>query len=164
MYFALEASEFIYHYIEYMFYIMVFLLLTLAVLLIFFAFSGKVGFSSSTSKKKKKKSKQSSNKKRFSDGVNPGCCPLCGFVLLSGEKINSIVYEGRGENGRMCRITGCPHCNPLDGSEPDEGAERICPVCRKTVPLEGYLTARLFDRGMGSHHVHITGCTECHKK
>ena len=56
-------------------------------------------------------------------------------------------------------IMGCPHCYPH--CEP--GLKRICPVCHKTVEQDQSLTARLFNKALGKKHVHVVGCSNCHK-
>lgn len=94
------------------------------------------------------------------DGVKPGCCPLCGTPLAGGEQIKSIVFQGGQSDDRLCHIQGCPHCLPPESPI----IKRVCPVCRKNVPQNGHLITRMFKRKNGAHHVHILGCTECHKK
>ncbi|MBP5793596.1 MAG: hypothetical protein J6W46_08165 [Spirochaetaceae bacterium] len=138
----------------------IFVLLSVAVCLLMLVFSGKLSIFGGGSKKRKKRSKQGAPSKKYSDGVEPGCCPLCGTFLVGKEKIKSSVFEGGNASDRLCYIHGCPHCLPPETPE----IKRICPVCRKTVPLDGHLTARMIERKGGAHHVHILGCTECHKK
>ena len=87
-------------------------------------------------------------------------CPLCGSKLYAGENLVSRVYKTATINDLPCTIHGCPHCYPV----PEPGIKRTCPVCHKEVPLEGHLDAHLFTRRTGKKHVHVTGCTECHKK
>ncbi|MCR5309228.1 MAG: hypothetical protein K6E21_03875, partial [Bacilli bacterium] len=154
--FLLEASEFILQYIVMQMFI-IFVLLSVAVCLLMLVFSGKLTFGS---KKRKKRAKQGAQSKKYADGINPGCCPLCGTFLIGKEKIKSSVFEGGKASDRLCYIHGCPHCLPPESPE----IRRVCPVCRKTVPLDGHLTARMFERKGGAHHVHILGCTECHKR
>jgi hypothetical protein len=84
-----------------------------------------------------------------------GVCPICGTVLRRGEQINSALFPG--EKDRLCHIFGCPHCIPYL----EEDTVRTCPVCKKNVPPDQYLIARLFDRPQGKRHVHILGCTDC---
>lgn len=86
---------------------------------------------------------------------SPGVCPLCRTVLSKTEQIKSALFPGQGE--RICHIFGCPHCHPFD----EDDIERICPVCNKKVPAQGYLFARLFERPGNKRHVHILGCTNC---
>lgn len=88
-------------------------------------------------------------------------CPVCGDLLVSGEKLKSVVFQGGTRCGelveKMCRIYGCPHCYPVNKERP-----RICPVCKKIVPTDGYLEARMFERANRIRkHVHVLGCTGC---
>lgn len=85
-------------------------------------------------------------------------CPLCGTPLLPGEDLVSRVYRPMNIPDQLCTINGCPHCYPVPGP----GLKRICPVCRRTVPVEnGHLIARLFNKAEGKKHVIVTGCSEC---
>lgn len=109
----------------------------------------------------------------FAKPGKPIPCPLCGSVLADGERVRSYVYRV-GTDG-LSHIFGCPHCDP--GSRaPGEPAvrsagvplmEKICPVCRKPVPANGHLTARMFERigpdAKKKTHVHVLGCTECRR-
>lgn len=99
-----------------------------------------------------------SNAKKSSGEKTP--CPLCNSKLFSEENLISRVYKTGTINDLPCTIHGCPHCYP----KVEPGLKRTCPVCHKEVPLEGHLDAHLFTRKTGKKHVHITGCTECHKK
>jgi hypothetical protein len=162
-YFLLEASEFISQYVIMQIFI-IFVLLSVAICLLMFVFSGKISINSIKAKRakktsRKKKAAQFSGKK-YADGVQPGCCPLCGSFLVGKEKIRSSVFEGGKASDRLCYIHGCPHCTAPETLS----LHRICPVCKKNVPLDGYLRARMFERKGGAHHVHILGCTECNKK
>ncbi|HQF73520.1 MAG TPA: hypothetical protein PK786_06470 [Treponemataceae bacterium] len=84
-----------------------------------------------------------------------GRCPLCSSGLASGEQIKSVVFPGKTD--RITHIFGCPHCYPYI----EDNLRRSCPVCGKTVPPDGYLIARMFDRPGKKTHVHILGCTVC---
>ncbi len=86
-------------------------------------------------------------------------CPLCGHPLAKGENIVSKVYRPMNVPDQFCTISGCPYCWPICVN----GLSRKCPVCGKSVPQDGSLTARLFNRTDGSRHVHITGCQNCHR-
>ena len=97
-------------------------------------------------------------KKKAPGGKIP--CPLCGSKLYAGENLVARVYKPATMNDEPCTIHGCPHCYP----RPEPGLKRICPVCHQEVPFEGHLDAHLFTRRSGKKHVHVTGCTECHKK
>lgn len=96
-------------------------------------------------------------KKRLARGYvgEAGVCPVCETILARGEQLKSALYPG--ESDRICHIFGCPHCHPY----PEESVARVCPVCKKPVPQEGYLIARFFERPNGKRHVHILGCTVC---
>lgn len=87
-------------------------------------------------------------------------CPLCNSMLYNEENIISRVYKTSTIRDQPCTIHGCLHCFP----ELEVGVNRTCPVCHKTVPLKGHLDARIFSRANKKKHVHISGCTECHKK
>ncbi len=85
-------------------------------------------------------------------------CPLCGSPLLPGEELFSKVFRPMTVNDQRCIIYGCPHCYPR--CEP--GVHRICPACRKSVPADGHLVARLFNKTKdGKKHVVVTGCSVC---
>ncbi len=99
-------------------------------------------------------------KKRVPQGRAKSPCPLCGTMLYGGENVISRVYKTGSANEQPCTIHGCPHCFP----DVERGLERVCPVCHKKVPTKGHLTAYIFTRSQEKKHVHVTGCTECHKK
>ncbi len=86
-------------------------------------------------------------------------CPLCSSPLKQGENLFSKVYRPMNVPDQRCTISGCPHCHP----KCESGVQRICPVCKKSVPANGYLVARLFNKTTGKKHVMIVGCTECLK-
>jgi len=85
----------------------------------------------------------------------PRSCPLCGEILVPGERVKSRVNPGKGD--KLMQIFGCPHCFP-----PNIECKRICPVCKKEVPREGYVIARLFE-SPGRRHVHVLGCSGCRR-
>ena len=104
-------------------------------------------------------------------------CPLCGSGLKKGERVKSAAYPAKpGSDGRypggvekLMEVYGCPHCIPPGGSE-----KRICPVCKKEVPENGYVMGRYFivnnteQRPDGSfarrkNHLHVLGCTGCRR-
>ena len=103
-------------------------------------------------KKKRAAAKQKSTMK-------PVKCPVCGSDLFVGENLISKVYRPMNVPDQLMIIQGCPHCYPV--CEP--GVKRICPVCHKTVAQDGSLTARLFNKALGKKHVHIVGCSNCHR-
>lgn len=86
-------------------------------------------------------------------------CPICGSDLVGKEKIVTRVYNTESKTDQHCTIMGCPHCFP----HKEMGLRRKCPVCKGSLPQEGYLIAHLFNRKDRKNHVHIVGCTECHK-
>lgn len=104
-------------------------------------------------------------------------CPLCGTMLRRGETVHSVVFSGpahseaaqRGTatpapqrsarktqpDDYLAHLFGCPYCYPANEKHP-----RTCPVCSRTIPAEGYVIARMFEKP-GRKHVHVLGCTEC---
>jgi len=97
-------------------------------------------------------------------GEKPRTCPLCGHVLLKGQRVKSLLFRGGTEAGgvkeQVAHLLGCPFCYP-----PNREHKRVCPVCGSVLPPEGYLIARFFTRkGKKRKHVHVLGCTECRKK
>jgi RNase P subunit RPR2 len=100
--------------------------------------------------------------KRKNNGVQRyTSCPLCGTNLIPGENLVSRIYTKENGSDKPCTIHGCPHCYPKPTSET---VVRVCPVCNKIVPNDGYLLARIFYRNNQKQHVHVVGCSECHKK
>lgn len=91
--------------------------------------------------------------------LQPVQCPLCNSSLYVGENLISKVYRPMKVPDQLMTISGCPHCFPK--CEP--GVKRICPVCHKQVAQNENLTARLFNKAVGKKHVHIVGCSNCHK-
>jgi hypothetical protein len=96
-------------------------------------------------------------------------CPLCGTMLRRGETVRSVVFSGGAavskttgsRSGRpvdyLTHIFGCPYCHPANREHPRE-----CPVCKKIVPDDGYVIARMFDKP-DRKHVHVLGCTHCRR-
>ncbi|HPM72633.1 MAG TPA: hypothetical protein PLE25_06650, partial [Spirochaetales bacterium] len=66
------------------------------------------------------------------------------------------VYKSSGSD-KVMYIYGCPYCWP-ENSE----YRRVCPVCEKVVPRDGYLLARYFERPE-RRHVHVLGCSGCRR-
>ena len=91
--------------------------------------------------------------------LQPVKCPLCDSNLFVGENIISKVYRPMNVPDQLMIIMGCPHCYPR--CEP--GLKRICPVCHKEVAPDQSLTARLFNKALGKKHVHVVGCSNCHR-
>src|SRR5574344_1596712 len=86
-------------------------------------------------------------------------CPICNSLLMQQDKLISRVYGNIKKKDQRCTIHGCPYCYPIEKN----GVKRICPVCGKKIPEDGYLISRLFIRDEAKRHVHIIGCTECSK-
>lgn len=88
-------------------------------------------------------------------------CPICGTLLSRGERVHTVVYRQGGEGRRdgptesLVHMFGCPYCYPATPRYP-----RVCPVCDGTLPDDGYLVARMFEKG-ARKHVHVLGCTVC---
>lgn len=103
--------------------------------------------------------KAASQKKAQNSTKRPVKCPVCQTNLFVGEQLVSKVYRPMKVPDQLMTIYGCPHCYPK--CEP--GAKRICPVCHKQIAPDQALTARLFNKAVGKKHVHIVGCSNCHK-
>ncbi len=107
----------------------------------------------------------SNNKKRQAaragkqSNMQPVKCPVCQSELFVGEQLISKVYRPMKVPDQLMTIQGCPHCYPK--CEP--GVARVCPVCHKAIAADQALTARLFNKAVGKKHVHIIGCSNCHK-
>lgn len=86
-------------------------------------------------------------------------CPVCNSLLMQNDKLVSRVYGSINKTDQRCTIHGCPYCYPIKKN----GVQRVCPVCQKQIPADGYLISRLFIRDKNKRHVHIIGCTECSK-
>lgn len=106
--------------------------------------------------KARQEQKKAAQKKRQLKSVK---CPICNSELYVGENIISKVYRPMNVPDQLMIISGCPHCYPK--AEP--GTYRICPVCKKGLGQEDKLTARLFNKSLGKKHVHIVGCSKCHR-
>lgn len=105
----------------------------------------------------RRKHEESRNKK--TSNMQPVKCPVCQSELFVGEQLISKVYRPMKVPDQLMTIQGCPHCYPK--CEP--GVARVCPVCRKAIAPDQALTARLFNKAVGKKHVHIIGCSNCHK-
>ena len=132
-------------------FFIVILLITISLVLLFFAFQ-------LIANHNKKKREEKTAFKRPENAVNK--CPVCDSGLVDRERIISRVYHNEKDTDQLCNIIGCPHCFPYS----EVGVRRKCPVCGKIIPQEGYLIARIFYHKTKKNHVHIIGCTECHKR
>ena len=83
-------------------------------------------------------------------------CPLCNSGLSKGENVKSKTYPTESKDTLM-DVFGCPKCMP-----PFSKADRICPVCKKKIPTDGFVIGRYFMRP-GKKHLHVLGCTLCRK-
>ena len=106
-----------------------------------------------------RKKQEAQEKKEREKNMMPVKCPVCSSQLFVGEQLISKVYRPMKVPDQLMTISGCPHCYP--GCEP--GVKRICPVCHKSLRADQNLTARLFNKSVGKKHVHIIGCSNCHK-
>lgn len=100
-----------------------------------------------------------SNRNSRNKAIQPVKCPICQSNLFVGENIISKVYRPMNVPDQLMTISGCPHCYPT--CEP--GKKRECPVCHKNMTADQTLTARLFNKQLGKKHVHVVGCSNCHK-
>ncbi len=91
--------------------------------------------------------------------LQPIKCPICSSSLFVGENLISKVYRPMKVPDQLMIIMGCPHCYP----RVEPGVKRICPVCHKSIAQDQSLTARLFNKAVGKKHVHVIGCSNCHK-
>ena len=103
--------------------------------------------------------KREAARKSSASNMQPVKCPVCQSELFVGEQLISKVYRPMKVPDQLMTIQGCPHCYPT--CEP--GVKRICPVCHKSIAPDQALTARLFNKAVGKKHVHIVGCSNCHR-
>ena len=103
--------------------------------------------------------KSAERRKKKASNLQPVKCPVCQSELFVGEQLISKVYRPMKVPDQLMTIQGCPHCYPK--CEP--GVARVCPVCHKSIAPDQALTARLFNKAVGKKHVHIIGCSNCHK-
>ena len=90
------------------------------------------------------------------EGKTPKFCPLCNTPLSKGENVKSKTYPTESKDTLM-DVFGCPYCIPPVGKK-----ERICPVCLKKIPADGFVIGRYFIRP-DKNHLHVIGCTLCRK-
>ena len=92
------------------------------------------------------------------EAKNPKFCPLCDTPLSKGENVKSKTYPAvEGSTDTLMDVFGCPYCIPPVGKK-----ERICPVCLKKIPADGFVIGRYFVRP-DKNHLHVLGCTLCRK-
>ncbi len=97
--------------------------------------------------------------------LNGKTCPLCEASLHVGESVKSVLYpKSPGARDRLMEIHGCRHCYPAPGER-----KRICPVCKKEVPKDGDVIARMFETKekysmKDKTHVHVLGCSGCYRR
>ncbi|MBO4629046.1 MAG: hypothetical protein J5687_03740 [Treponema sp.] len=103
--------------------------------------------------------KNAARLQKKTSNMQPVRCPVCQSELFVGEQLVSKVYRPMKVPDQLMTIQGCPHCYPK--CEP--GVSRTCPVCHKAIAPDQALTARLFNKAVGKKHVHIIGCSNCHK-
>ncbi len=88
-------------------------------------------------------------------------CPICGCPLKRGETVHSHLYPGKPDG--MMYIYGCPFCYKNHPHLIElKNVKRICPYCKTSIPQNGWVIARVFEKP-GKTHVHVLGCTECRK-
>lgn len=88
-------------------------------------------------------------------------CPICNTPLAKNENMYSRIFRPMTTADQRMTIQGCPHCYP----HPEPGVKRTCPVCGRTLPIDGELIARLFNKTKdGKKHVIISSCSEEMKK
>jgi hypothetical protein len=83
-------------------------------------------------------------------------CPLCGSTLRDNKRVKSVLFPGKPDS--LMEINGCPYCYPANSD-----IKRICPVCKKEVPVDGHVIARVFIKP-NKKHIHVLGCTGCYKR
>lgn len=131
--------------------------------LILFIFGKYVDIARSYYKKNQQKTVQKSNPQKDGPAAKT-YCPLCDSPLSPGVNLFSKVYRPLSstvDDEQRCTIQGCPFCYNKEG---EKKKRRSCPVCGRSVPMTGSLVAKMTMQKSGKHHVHIIGCTECHKK
>jgi len=140
--FSIDAGTARRRIIEFYLILILLCLMLAAVIYIFFRFTGHAGVPSPVPEKQ-----DAGEKKKLP-------CILCGAPLARGENLKSEEY--RGEEESIVKIFGCPYCC-------GDRAVRIrrCPVCKKVMPPDGYLTGRMWKTRKGKMHLHVSGCTEC---
>ncbi len=88
-------------------------------------------------------------------------CPICGIALKRGETVHSHLYPGKPDG--MMHIFGCPYCYKKHPRFKElKNNRRVCPFCKKDIPKEGWVIARVFEKPEKTH-IHVLGCTVCRK-
>jgi len=85
---------------------------------------------------------------------DPQVCPICSMKLVKGDLVKSFAFPSGGGTDRLMYIKGCFSCLEHD-------IPRRCPVCGKSMTLEDYLIARMFERPNRKNHIHVLGCNHC---
>jgi len=85
---------------------------------------------------------------------DPQVCPICSIKLYKGDLVKSFAFPSGGSADRLMYIRGCFSCLEHD-------VPRKCPICKKSLSLEDYLIARMFERPNKKNHIHILGCNSC---
>jgi hypothetical protein len=85
---------------------------------------------------------------------DPQVCPICSMRLDKGDLVKTFAFPSDGGIDRMMYIRGCISCL-------EHGVPRRCPICKKSMTLEDYLVARMFERPNRKNHVHVLGCNNC---
>ena len=129
-------------------YIIIALLIAVVLILLQpkFLFPGKLRKNSSNSEKDEDKNEEKTTK----------FCPLCNSSLSKAENVKSKTYPTESIDTIM-DVYGCPKCIPPIGTK-----DRICPVCKKKIPADGFVIGRYFVRP-DKKHLHVLGCTLCRK-
>lgn len=132
--------------------IIAFILILIAIFLILIG--SKIIFQLSLDRSGKKMIDQA----RESKAGQPKTCPVCSIKLFKGEQVNSSVFPSANRIERIMHIKGCQYC-----LNPSSKRERSCPVCRKSLAIDSYLIAKMYDKP-GRSHVHVLGCPNCRKR
>ena len=81
-------------------------------------------------------------------------CILCGSLLVKGQNLKSEKYTIGEEI--IVHTFGCPNCWGNNASRP-----RTCPVCKRPMRADDYLSGKMWKRKNGKLHLHIDGCPAC---
>ncbi|MBI9107734.1 MAG: hypothetical protein JEZ04_13385 [Spirochaetales bacterium] len=125
----------------------------IALLLLYYLFSSRE-HSDEENKQRKGKTGQDRTIEKNTDRSVGKPCPLCGELLMRGERVHSVIYPGKSD--KLMEIFGCPYCE-----KPSAPNKRKCPVCGNQMEDGNVLIARVFDKP-GKTHVHVLGCSTCY--